>query len=96
VPFSWSVGANLTGFISGREDDELGFGVAGLHGNDDLPVDDEDLRDDGVELHLELYYRLALSDSFAITPDIQYVMNPLGNNENDDIFTGMLRAEWGF
>jgi Carbohydrate-selective porin, OprB family len=97
VPFSWSVGANLTGFISGREDDELGFGVAGLHGNDELPSDDEDeLRDDGVELHLEIYYRIALSDSFAITPDLQYVMSPLGNDKNDDIFVGMIRAEWGF
>jgi hypothetical protein len=96
VPFSWSVGVNLKELISGRADDELGFGIAGLHGNHGLPVDDEDLRDEGVELHLELYYRIALSDSFAITPDIQYVISPLGNDKNDDIFTGMLRAEWGF
>jgi carbohydrate-selective porin OprB len=32
----------------------------------------------------------------AITPDLQYVVNPLGDSHNDDVFAAMLRAELSF
>ncbi|RKY82101.1 hypothetical protein DRQ11_14665, partial [candidate division KSB1 bacterium] len=89
VPWFWSLGANITGLIPSRANDEIGFGVAGLKANDDLPEDD-------TEFHLEGYYKLVLSEHFAITSDFQYVANPLGNDSNDDVFAGMLRTEFSF
>ena len=89
VPWFWSAGLNLLGMIPCRPDDEIGIGVAGLIPNDDLENDD-------TEWHLEGYYRIVLSEYFALTPDIQYVINPLGNGDNDDVFAGMIRAEFSF
>ncbi|NLJ29496.1 MAG: hypothetical protein GX433_16015 [Deltaproteobacteria bacterium] len=89
VPWFWSVGSNLKGIIPCRGDDEIGLGVAGLKANDDL-------KHDGTEYHLEAYYRIALSEYFAITPDIQYVINPLGNDSNDDVVAGMVKGQFSF
>ena len=89
IPWSWSAGFNLCGIIPSRPDDEIGVGVAGL-------IPNEDLENDDTEWHFEGYYRIALTEYFAVTPDIQYVINPLGNEDNDAVFAGMLRAEFSF
>ncbi len=85
----WSVGANLKGIIPGRDKDELGLGVAGLKGT----LGPDNL---GTEFHTELYYRIVLTENFALSPDIQYVADPLGNPHNDGVFAGMVRAEFAF
>lgn len=89
VEWFWSVGANLKGILPCREDDALGIGLAGLKGSGEDP-------NDGTEFHMEAYYRIALTEHFAVSPDIQYVLNPLGNNDNDGVFAGMLRGEFSF
>ncbi|NSW87192.1 MAG: carbohydrate porin, partial [Syntrophobacteraceae bacterium] len=45
------------------------------------------------EVHLEAYYRILIREYFAISPDIQYVANPVGNSRNDPIVAGMIRVE---
>lgn len=89
VPWSWSAGANIVGVIPARSEDEVGLGVAGLVAN-------HDLENDGVEYHFEAYYRIVLSEYFSISPDLQYVVNPLGDSDNDDIVAGMLRGQLSF
>lgn len=89
VPWFWSAGVNLLGLIVSRDEDEIGIGVAGLRANDDL-------EHTGTEYHMEAYYRIALSESFSITPDIQYVVNPLGNTDNDNIIAGMIKGQFTF
>jgi len=89
APWFWSVGANLKGLIPSRDEDEIGVGIAGLEANSDLGYN-------GTELHLEAYYRIVLSDYFSISPDIQFVANPLGNNSNQNIVAGMLRGQFSF
>ena len=88
VNWFWSVGADLKGLLPSRDEDHLGVGIAGLTG-DVQP-------DDGTELHAEAYYRIFLTDNFAISPDFQYVVNPRGNSDNGGIFVGMLRGEFTF
>ena len=85
VPWSWSVGTNIVGIIPTRNEDEVGFGVAGLIPNNDLPTDD-------LEYHFEAYYKIVLNKYFALTVDLQSIANPLGNNRNDDVFAGMLKG----
>jgi hypothetical protein len=86
VPWFWSAGTQIKGLLPVREEDELGMGVAGLHAN-------KDLQNDGTELHLEAYWRVAFGEHFALSPDIQYVINPLGDHDNDGVVAGMLRGE---
>jgi len=83
----YSLGASIDGIIPSRPKDTLGLGVAALIPNDKLKNDD-------TEYHFEGYYRIEVSENFHITPDIQYVVNPHGNSDNDNIFAGMVRAEF--
>ena len=87
----WSGGAQLTGILPSRCRDVLGLGVAGLVYTQDILG-----KSRGMETHAEAYYRIAFGDYFAITPDIQCVIAPLGRSGNDTIVAGMLRAEFRF
>jgi hypothetical protein len=89
VDWFWSAGASLKGLIPSRGDDVLGIGVAGLKGH-------ADSRHDDMEFHTEAYYRIYLTENFAISPDIQYVANPLGTTSNDGVFAAMVRGEFTF
>ena len=59
----------------GRKDDKVALGVAW---SDPSPGDGE--RD---ETLVEVYYRLSLSPSLALTPDVQIVIDPADNDEED-------------
>ena len=85
----YSIGASINGLIPSRPRDTLGIGFAALIPNDKLKNDD-------TEYHFEGYYRIRLSDNFHVTPDVQYVINPHGSKSNDNIFAGMIRAEFEF
>jgi hypothetical protein len=89
VKWEASGGLNLKGLIPSREDDNLGVGFAAL-----TPGDDYDQNDS--EYHLEVYYRIAVTENLAFTPDVQYVWNPGGDSDNDGVFAGMIRGEFNF
>jgi len=84
-----SGGLNLKGLIPGRAEDNLGLGFAAL-------IPDSRYNQNDPEYHLELYYRIAVTEHLAFSPDLQYVWNPGGDSDNDGIFAGMLRAEFSF
>ena len=89
VPIFYSAGAYIKGLIPIRKDDELGIGIAGLKAN-------HAFQDHHTEYHGEAYYKFVFSENFALTFDLQYVENPLGNNDNNDIWAGMIRGEFSF
>jgi hypothetical protein len=89
VQWEASGGVNLKGLVPGRDEDNLGVGFAAL-----TPGDNYDQNDP--EYHLEVYYRIAVTENLAFTPDVQYVWNPGGDSDNDGIFAGMVRAEFNF
>jgi hypothetical protein len=89
VQWEASGGVNLTGLVPGREEDTIGIGFAGL-------VPDSRYTQDDSEYHLELYYRIAVAENLAFTPDVQYVWNPGGDSDSDGVFDGMVRAEFNF
>ena len=102
VEWFWSLGASLKGLIPTRGDDVLGLGIAGLVAASNLNKATADTgylltgNNEGTEYHLEAYYRIAIAEHVAITPDLQYVVNPLGDSHNDDVFAAMLKAELSF
>ncbi len=46
-----------------------------------------------MELHLETYWRLCFGEHLAVTPDLQYILNPLGDEDNDGLLVGTVRVE---
>jgi carbohydrate-selective porin OprB len=89
VGWEASGGVNLKGLIPGRDEDNLGLGFAALIPGNRYAQNDP-------EYHLELYYRIAVTENLAFSPDLQYVWNPGGNSDNDSVFAGMLRGEFNF
>ena len=89
VQWEASGGVNLKRLIPGRDEDNLGLGFAALTPGDRYSENDP-------EYHLEVYYRIAVTENLAFTPDFQYVWNPGGDSDNDGIFAGMVRAEFNF
>ena len=89
VGWEASGGVNLKGLIPGRSEDNLGVGFAALTPGDRYSENDP-------EYHLEVYYRIAVTENLAFSPDIQYVWNPGGDSSNDGIFAGMIRGEFNF
>lgn len=98
--WTWAAGLSADGLVPDRDKDTLGVGVAGLGSREDRLVlgSDQTYRALGgsTEYHLEAYYRVVLSENLALTPDLQYVINPLGDSDNDGVFAGMLRGEFTF
>jgi hypothetical protein len=89
VNWEASGGVDVKGLIPGRDEDNLGIGFAAL-----IPDGRFDANDP--EYHLEAYYRIAVTENLAFTPDLQYVWNPGGDSDNDGILAGMVRAEFNF
>jgi hypothetical protein len=89
VEWEASGGLSLKGLIPKRDEDVLGAGVAALIPGDRYAQNDP-------EWHFELYYRITVTENLAFSPDLQYVVNPGGDSNNDPVFAGMLRAEFNF
>jgi hypothetical protein len=89
VQWEVSGGVSLKGLIPSRSEDVLGVGVAAL-----TPGDRYDRNDP--EYHFEAYYRIAVTDYLAVSPDLQVVLNPGGDSKNDPMLAGMIRAEFRF
>jgi porin len=78
----WSTGFAYTGLVPGRDGDTLGLAIAQL-----VPSDQYRRRiDDTVnkETAYELYYAIQVTPWLVIAPDIQYIDNP-GGLDNDGL-----------
>ena len=97
VEHAWSAGLQCSGKFYGREDDTLGlaYGMA-IIGDDWKDVDRGNGINTGDEHHVELYYNLKVNDHLNISPDIQWVKNPNGDRDNDDVWAFGIRAQLSF
>lgn len=84
------VGVTLRGTFAGRENDEIGF----MYSHSDMS--DESSSFDGDENAYEVFYKLQLFGSVALTPDFQYITNPSGNSTLEDAMVGSLRVSITF
>jgi hypothetical protein len=99
VETAWSAGAQLSGELWGRADDIIACAYGEAILNDDHP-DWQDLKDLNIdtadEQQLEIYYSLAVNDNITISPHAQWIMNPAGIAELDDIWVFGTRAQINF
>lgn len=86
-----SAGATWTGAIPSREDDVLGFMGSYVHFTDNPAAGFSK----DYEAALECFYKFQFTPWFSLKADLQYVLNP-GGNGNDDAVVGTLRAEFAF
>jgi len=77
----------------GKEGDLLAF----LFGQPPKLTDGRGLQEDeDTSLHFELFYRFQVNDNISITPGVFFVTNPEHNDDNDDIFVGVIRTVFRF
>jgi len=90
----WSIGAQYQGLFANRDKDTLGFGIAQsimsktLRHNVNRWMDRETV--------YELYYAYHLSCWCVITPDIQLITNPGGDERARDALVGGVRVKISF
>jgi len=93
----WSIGLQYQGLFDGRDDDVLGIGFAQvIFNNASVATYDED--NEGV---LEVYYNILVAPWLNLTPNVQYIINPGGNERADgkvisDAIVIGLRAQSAF
>jgi porin len=70
----FGLGLSYKGLLPGRSGDTLSMGVAHARNGDEFRAVESSF--ERAETALELNYRIEVTPYFAITPDIQYVINP--------------------
>ncbi len=92
-----SAGFEISGDAYGRERDALGIaGGAILLGS----CWKKDSRAKGItpgdEYHAEVYYRVQVNEYLTLSPDVQWVRNPNGDADADDIWVFGVRAQLAY
>jgi len=90
----WSVGAVYKGLIPERDKDQVGFGVAQSIMSDRYQREINPRADR--ETVYELYYAYEVTPWLVITPDLQVITNPGGNNDARDAWLGGVRVKLVF
>jgi porin len=86
----WSLGMQYQGIFEGRDDDVLGIGYAkGI-------FSDEAGYADAHESIVEIYYNAAVAPWLSLSPSVQFVDNPGGDNAVDDAVVVGVRAQGAF
>lgn len=97
IEHAWSAGLQCSGKFYGRKDDAIGlaYGMAMISSDWEGADRDNGIRS-GDEQHVELYYNLKVHDHLSLSPDIQWVKNANGDEDNDDVWAFGLRARLAF
>ncbi|MCB0324739.1 MAG: carbohydrate porin [Bdellovibrionales bacterium] len=91
VSHYFGAGLSYLGLFEGRDADTLALGVARAELSDDYRVVTPESTD--AETAIELNYRIAVSDFFAITPDVTVVLDPGASRGVDDAVVLTVRTE---
>jgi len=94
VEHFWSAGTAYRGLIPTRDADVLAFGVAQSILSDDYRREVNPLADR--ETVYELYYAIQVAPWLVISPDVQVITNPGGNQDARDAWVGGVRFKFVF
>ncbi|MFH1493149.1 MAG: carbohydrate porin, partial [Candidatus Omnitrophota bacterium] len=94
---SWSTGLQLSGSLWGRDEDMFAVAIGQAIPSDDYKkAGSLNAKDEG---HLETYYSFKANDHLTLSPDIQVIWNPYGDdatNGDNTIVVGGLRTQVDF
>lgn len=88
---AFTLGGQIRGALWGRENDRLGFGYGQLKSSSELRA--AGLGSESEKIN-ELFYALQINEHIQLTPSIQYLFNPAGISERDDVTIYSLRAKF--
>jgi porin len=94
VEHFWSLGASYQGLVPARDTDVLAFGVAQSIMSHQYRVESAPTAD--YETVYELYYAIQVTPWCAITPDVQWIAQPGGNDDARDALVGGVRVKIAF
>ncbi len=92
----WSIGLQYKGLFEGRDNDVFGFGMAQGVFTEQADADDELVYGCDNETVFETYYNVALTPWLHISPDVQYIANPGGDEANNDAIVFGVRVQMDF
>ncbi|MGB3560927.1 MAG: iron uptake porin [Geitlerinemataceae cyanobacterium] len=78
---------NLLGFVVGQPPHVT---------DNDISVNGIPLEDSDAPWHLEALYRIAVNDNISITPGAFYIINPEGDDRNENLLVGVIRTTFKF
>ncbi|HSF73278.1 MAG TPA: iron uptake porin [Microcoleus sp.] len=76
----------------GRQGNVLGF----VFGVPPKVTESDVARNRDTSYHLEGFYRFQVNDFISVTPGVYVILNPEHNNNNEDIWVGLLRTTFSF
>ncbi|MEG4084135.1 iron uptake porin [Microcoleus sp. POL10_C6] len=76
----------------GRQGNLLGF----VFGVPPKVTESDVARNRDTSYHLEGFYRFQVNDFISVTPGVYVILNPEHNNNNEDIWVGLLRTTFSF
>ena len=85
---AWSIGGQYAGLLPQRKTDILGFAYGQVQAGGGVAGSQEKLA--------ELYYKVQLTDRIALTPVVQYLVNPAGLSSADSVTALALRSQLSF
>lgn len=92
----WSMGVQYQGLIAGRDDDVVGIGMAQGVFSDYSGANDGAGYNDDSETAYEIYYNAVVNENMTLSPSLQYVVDPGGNDTASDAVVFGLRAVVAF
>lgn len=95
---SWSAGMQVDGDLWRRDDDILAFAI-GQNIPSNNYKDSEPSLNAETEGHFETYYNFNVNDHLILSPNLQVIWNPFGNdaeNGDDNIYVGAFRVQIDF
>jgi hypothetical protein len=98
LSMSWDAGIQINGNIWSRPIDLTGFAIGQMYGSKDYKEYIDPNYKDGAETTMELYYNFGINKNFAITPAVQYFIDPEGGNapNKDNIVVAGIRTRMNF
>jgi len=86
----WSIGLQYQGLLPGRDEDTLGIGYAqGIFSDQaEFPENQESA--------MEMYYNIEVTGWMNVTPSLQYLMDPAGDESARDAFLVGVRMQMAF
>jgi porin len=96
VSLGLDTGVNLTGLIPGRPADVLGIGVIYARISADFARAQPDEPHWGYESVLEVTYKIVVTPSLSLQPDLQYIVHPGGSTALSDATVVGIRIDMFF
>jgi hypothetical protein len=83
LSMTWSIGTEIKETKSSNDQNVFGFAIGQIYGSSNLKkYGSSNLKKykSTPETAIELYYKIKLNNHIAITPSVQYILNPKGGN----------------